>query len=155
MVERVDPARTGVKAGRVVGLLTGCLAGFSVLRASDSIYASMAPLLGAIGMHTEWSAQILLWGNILFAFITRYTACYIVGSLIGVVYAWFEHQSTPALFGLVVLVGVGDGVFALLDVQMLLISALYLLCWLVYVPVFVWLHDEESAKTGPVRLGES
>jgi hypothetical protein len=99
MVDRHDPARTGVKAGRVVGLLTALL--------------------------------------------------------VGVVYDWLDHPPVSVLIGIVLVVGVVDGVGAVLETRTTAIGVAYVLAWLCYVPVFVWLLDEEQTEQqGPLRLDD-
>jgi hypothetical protein len=151
MVERADPARTGVYAGRVVGVLTTGLAVVSLLRVESSVYAGFAPLLEAVGVPLPLPA--LFWGNVVIAALSRYAVCYVVGSLIGVLYDWLEESSPAVLVVVVLLVGGVDGALATLDTRNALVGAAYILAWLVYVPVFVWLFDEDAARSsGPRRL---
>ena len=150
MVERVDPARTGVYAGRVVGVLTAGLAVVSLLRVEDSFYASVALALGDVGV----PRPALFWGNAVVAAVSRYAVGYVVGSLIGVLYDWLDRPSAPALVVVVLLVGTVDGALATLDTRSVLIGAAHVLAWLMYVPVFVWLFDEDAVDDppGPRRL---
>jgi len=157
MVTRVDPARTGVTAGRVVGVLTAGLAVATLLDARGTFREATTLLLGAVGIEPGLSVTALFWGNVALAVVARYAFCYVVGSLIGVVYDWLDDPSLAALVGLALVVGVVDGVFAALDARSALVGGAYLLAWLCYVPVFVWLFDPDAgdARSGPRRLGEA
>ncbi|MFB6120521.1 MAG: hypothetical protein ABEJ68_05325 [Halobacteriaceae archaeon] len=144
MVERVDPAKTGVKAGRVVGLLTGALAALSVLHTRQSVYAGVEPMLAALGVGGIPVAA-LFWGNVALAATARYATGYVVGSLVGVLYDWLDRPS-PAILAVVVLfVGCADGVLMALETRSVLFGAGFVLAWLLYVPVFVWLFDADRA----------
>jgi hypothetical protein len=156
MVDRVDPARTGVRAGRVVGLLTAGLAVLSLVQARGSVYEATATIAGLLGVDSGLPVSILFWGNVVVAASTRYAVGYVVGSLVGVVYDWLDDPGVPGLVMIVLVVGAVDGVYATLDTQSLAIGGAYMVAWLCYVPVFVWLFDEDGDdRTGPRRLGES
>lgn len=153
MVERADPARTGVKAGRVVGVLTAGLAVVSLLSVRGTYYAQLAVLLdaaGAGGVPVAW----LFWGNAALSAAARYAVCYVVGSLVGVAYDWLDRPSLAVLAVLVGVVGAVDGSLAALDTRSAAIGAGYLLAWLCYVPVFAWLFEDGEARAGPQRLAE-
>ena len=156
MVERSDPGRAGVKAGRIVGLLTALLAVASLLRVQDSFYEGMALILGAFGVDSGAWLAVVFWGNVLFAASARYVVGYVVGSLVGVLYDWLECPSLSVLVVIVFVVGVVDGVLAFLDTLSVPIAGAYVLAWLCYVPAFLWLFDDEGEpEPGPRRLGES
>lgn len=157
MVIRNDPARTGVKAGRVVGLLTATLAVVSLLDAQGSFYEGMATLLGLFGVDAGLSVSALFWWNVVLAAVARYTIGYVVGSLIGVLYDWLNHPGLPVLIGVVALIGVVDGSMAVVDTRSVLIGGAYVLAWLCYVPVFVRLFDADAGddRSSPHRLGDS
>jgi hypothetical protein len=156
MVQRVDPARTGVLAGRAVGVLTAVLAVVSLLSVRETYYAQVAVLLevaGADGLPVRW----LFWGNAALSATARYAVCYVVGSLVGVVYDWLDRPSLWVLAVLVGVVGAVDGALAVLDTRSAAIGAGYLLAWLCYVPVFAWLFeddDDDERRAGPHRLAE-
>ena len=156
MVERTDPARTGVVAGRIVGLLTAGLAVVSLLQARGQYQEGMATLFELAGVDLGISVTAVFWGNVVLAAVARYSVCYVVGSLVGVVYDWLDDPSLPALAAVVLVVGLGDGVLAALDTRSAAFGAAYLLAWLCYVPAFVHLHDPDASddRSGPVRLGE-
>lgn len=156
MVERNDPARAGVKAGRVVGLLTAVLAVVSLVEIQGSYYEGMTAILGVFGVD-GLSVSVLFWGNALLTAAARYTLGYVVGSLLGVVYDWLERASLPVVIGAVLLIGVGDGGLAALDTRSLLIGGGYLLAWLCYVPAFLWLFDPDAGddRASPRRLGDA
>jgi hypothetical protein len=155
MVTRVDPARTGVRAGRVVGLLTAGLAVATLVADRGAFREATTLLLDLVGVDPGLSVTALFWGNVALAAAARYSACYVVGSLLGVVYDWIDRPSTTALAGLVLAVGLADGALAALDARSALVGAAYLLAWLCYVPVFAYLFDEDAgdARSGPRRLG--
>lgn len=153
MVDRVDPARTGVKAGRVVGVLTAGLAAWSLLSVQDSYYATTDVFLDVVGIAAWVPVWTVFWGNVAFAVVARYSITYIVGSLVGVVYDWLDRPPVVALLAIVGVVAVVDAAFAFLDTHNPLTSLGYVVSWFVYVPVFVYLFDEETqTETGPRRL---
>lgn len=147
-IQRVDPARTGVTAGRVVGILTAALAVASLLWLPDTVYGETTRLLESVGV--GFTGPALFWGTVATAAVSRYAFCYVVGSLIGVVYDWLERPSLLVLVGIVTVVGAADGLAALLDTGRPLVGAAYVLAWLCYVPVFAWLFDDsEDGQSGP------
>lgn len=154
MVERSDPARAGVKAGRVVGLLTAGLAVVSLLRIQGSFYADTTVLLGMIGIESGRSVLAIFWWNVLVAAVVRYTIGYIVGSLIGVLYDWLDHPPSSVLVGIVLVVGVSDGLLGAIDTRSALVGGAYVIAWLCYVPVFYWIYDPGAGddRSGPLRL---
>ncbi|WP_254532266.1 hypothetical protein [Natrinema gelatinilyticum] len=154
MVERSDPARAGVKAGRVVGLLTAGLAVVSLLRIQGPFYADTTVLLGMIGIESGRSVLAIFWWNVLVAAVVRYTIGYIVGSLIGVLYDWLDHPPSSVLVGIVLVVVVGDGLLEGIDTRNALVGGAYVIAWLCYVPVFYWIYDPEAGddRSGPLRL---
>ncbi len=157
MVERSDPARTGVNAGRIVGLLTATLAVVSLLQSQASFYEIATALLDAFGIESSLSVSALFWGNVAIAASARYVVGYVVGSLVGVVYDWLDRPSLPVLVGMVLVVGVVDGFLAGIDTRSVGIGSAYVVAWLCYVPAFVWLSDDDAndVRSGPRRLGDS
>lgn len=151
---RTDPARTGVKAGRVVGLLTAGLAALSLLHARGSFYAGATSLLVLFDAESRVPVWVLFWGNLVFAVAARYSVGCVVGSLIGVLYDWLDRPSLAVLVILSAIVGLGDGLLATLDTRSVVIGGAYVLAWLCYVPVFAWLFDDGSGdgQPGPRRL---
>lgn len=156
MVERTDPARTGVKAGRVVGLLTAVIAVISLLQVQGSYYENLTTVFTLLGIEARFSVAALFWGNVLLTASARYVLGYIVGSLVGVLYDWLDRPSLPVLIGVVLAVGVVDGALAAIDTRSVGIGCAYIVAWLCYVPVFVWLFDDDAgdARDGPQRLGD-
>lgn len=156
MVERTDPARTGVKAGRVVGLLTAVLAVVSLVRIQNSFYEGITTMLSLFGINAGVSVSVLFWGNVVFAASARYSIGYVVGSLIGVLYDWLDRPSLPVLIAIVLVVGVVDGLLSGIDTRSVVIGSTYVLAWLCYVPVFAWLFDDvDDGRSSPRRLGNS
>jgi len=154
MEGRTDPARTGVKAGRVVGLLTAGLAAVSLLRVRGSFYGGTTSFLELFGAESWVPVSALFWGNLVFAAVARYSVGYVVGSLIGVLYDWLDRPPLPVLVVIAGIVGLGDGLLAALDTRSIVIGSAYVLAWLCYVPVFAWLFDDDAGdvRTGPRRL---
>ncbi|WP_135829182.1 hypothetical protein [Halorussus halobius] len=156
MVERNDPGRAGVKAGRVVGLLTAVVVIASLHEGRDSFYRMMDVLLGAAGVEAGLAVSALFWANAVLAGVARYAICYVVGSLVGVLYDWLDRPSLPVLVAVVLVVGVVDGLFAVVDTASVAVGVAYVLAWLCYVPAFVRLFDPDAdERSGPVRLGDS
>jgi hypothetical protein len=156
MVERVDPARAGVRAGRLVGLLTAALAVVGLLTARSSFETAVTLGLALLGVDGSLPVEGLFWGVVLLAASTRYALGYVVGSLIGVVYDWLDRPSMAVLTGIALLVGVVDGVLAGLDARSVWLGVGHLLAWLCYVPAFRWLFDADAeTRAAPRRLGES
>lgn len=156
MVERNDPARAGVKAGRVVGLLTAILAVVSLLSVQGSFYEEMTAILGLFGIDADFSVSVLFVSNALLTAVARYTLAYVVGSLLGVVYDWLDRSSLSVLIAGVFLIGAVDGIIAAVDTRSVLIGGAYLFAWLCYVPAFLWLFDADTGddRSGPLRLRE-
>jgi len=155
MVERVDAGRTGVRAGRLVGLLTAALAVVTLYTTRGSFYEGFGTVLAAAGVESSLSVRALFWGNVVGAAIARYSACYVVGSLIGVLYEWLDRPPATVLVAVALVVGAGDALLAYLDTFDEVVAVAYLLAWLCYVPAFLYLFDDEAeTSTGPRRLGE-
>jgi hypothetical protein len=155
MVERDDPARTGVKAGRVVGLLTAVLVVVSLLRVQDGFVGRLETIIGLVGIDPGPSITVYFYLYLVGAATGRYALCYVVGSLIGVVYDWLEQPPIAVVAGLVLVVGVVDGFAAGLDTRSTLTGVAYVVAWLCYLPAFVWLSENGERQDGPVRLGET
>jgi hypothetical protein len=155
MTDRADPGRTGVVAGRVVGVLTALVAIVSLIQGRETFYALAPALLEAIGVESGLGVTALFWGNVLVTVTARYALCYVVGSLVGLAYDWLDRPGVPMLVAVVLVVGGVDGALATLDTGSTLVGAGYVLAWLSYVPVFVWLFDPEAkhVRTAPTRLG--
>jgi hypothetical protein len=156
MTEGVDPARTGVTAGRVVGLLTAAITVVALWHGRSSFAEATTVLLGLVGIDSGLPVAALFWSNAAVTVVARYTACYVVGSLVGVVYDYLDRPSLPVLVGVVLVVGVVDGLLAGIDTGSAVVTLAYVLAWLGYVPAFVWLFDADAADTspGPVRFGD-
>ncbi|WP_247731095.1 hypothetical protein [Halovivax limisalsi] len=152
-IERVDPARTGVKAGRVVGLLTAILAVASLLAVREAFVGrllTMVELLGVgpslLGLDPGRTAALYFWLYAAGAVLARYGLCYVVGSLVGVVYDWLDEPPVPVLVGLVLAIGLVDGAIQAIDTGIVAIGVGYVLAWLAYVPAFYWLYDPDAAS---------
>lgn len=156
MVDRPDPARAGVTAGRVVGALTALLAVLGLLGDQSSFYAATEPLLEAVRLGGGRSARALFWSNVALAALARYSICYVVGSLVGVAYDWLDRPPLPVLVAMVTVVGCVDAGLAYLDTFDAVLAGAYVVAWLCYVPAFVHVFDDDAdAPSGPRRLGES
>lgn len=155
MREQHDPAHAGVKAGRVVGVLTAVLVVVSLLRVQAEFVGRLETVVELVGIDPGPSITVYFYLYTASAAVGRYALCYIVGSLLGVVYDWLDTPSIAVLAGLVLAVGLVDGVLAALDTGTSLTGLAYVLAWLCYLPVFVWLFDEtDSERDGPLRLGD-
>lgn len=160
MVERVDPARTGVRAGRVVGVLTAALAVASLAGVRETYYAALAPLVAALlegagvgGVGPGTPLAVLFWSNVVLAAAARYALCYVVGSLVGVVYDWLDRPSLWVLAGLVAPVALVDGALAVLDTRSVAFGTGYVAAWLCYVPAFGWLFEGADGRDGGAGRG--
>jgi hypothetical protein len=154
MVERSDPGRAGVVAGRLVGVLTGAIAAVSLIRDQSAFYASLGEVLELVGAG-GLPVSVLFWANVGFAFVARYGVTYAVGSLVGVLYDWLDRPPWPAVAIVVLLIGFFDAGLAFLDTFSVVIAGAYVLAWLCFVPAFAWLVDDDAeARSGPRRLGE-
>lgn len=156
MGERTDPARTGFKAGRVVGVLTAVLVVVSLFLVRERFVGRLESMVRFVGISPGPSVEVYFHLYVAGAAVTRYGISYIVGALIGVVYDWLDRPSLPVLAALVVPVGVADGLQAALDTRSVLIGVAYLLAWLLYIPMFYRnVDDEGSYQEGPVRFNDS
>jgi hypothetical protein len=153
MSTQSDPARAGVKAGRVVGLLTAILVVVSLLRVEESFVGRLVTLVELFGIDPRGSVQLYFIIYVIGAAAGRYALCYIVGSLIGVVYDWLEQPSVAVLAAMVLAVGLVDGIGAAIDTRSPLIGAGYVLAWCCYLPAFTRLGgDEPSEESKPKRF---
>ncbi|SDJ84142.1 hypothetical protein SAMN05216226_11049 [Halovenus aranensis] len=142
MVEQHDPAHAGVKAGRVVGLLTALLVVISLFRVQESFVGRLVSLIELTGIDPGPSVTVYFYLYVGGAALGRYALCYIVGSLIGVVYDWLDDPPVAVLAGIALLAGLIDGAAAAGDTRSILIGLGYVLAWLCYVPVFFWLFED-------------
>ncbi|ELZ12006.1 hypothetical protein C479_06157 [Halovivax asiaticus JCM 14624] len=156
-IDRVDPARTGVKAGRVVGLLTAILAVVSLLSVREAFVGRLltsVELVGLgpslVGLDPGATVTVYFWLYTAGAVVGRYALAYVIGSLVGVVYDWLENPSIAALVAIVLAIGLVDGAVQAFDTRSLVLGGAYVLAWLAYVPAFYWLHDPD-ADTRPER----
>lgn len=155
MVERNDPGRAGVKAGRVVGLLTAALTVVVLLGYRGPFYEGVVTLLDRIGTDVGVPVGLLFWLNVGLVASGRYVFSYIVGSLVGVLYDALDRPSIWVVVVIVLLIGVADGIYAGLSAQSVLVGVAFVAAWLCYVPVFVWLFDADAPeRSGPRRLNE-
>jgi hypothetical protein len=163
MGERADPARAGVVAGRVVGVLTALLVVVTVLSREETFYAFTEAVLGAFGQDSNLAVTALFWVNVVTAAAGRFGFSYVVGSLVGVVYDWVDRglswpgpASALVLVVVVLAVGAVDGAIAGVDARSVAIGGGYVLAWLCYLPVFLWARansDTTERSDGPRRLG--
>jgi len=151
MVERGDPGRAGVKAGRVVGLLTAGLAVASMLLVQDTYYRNVSLVLELVGLGVPLGA--VFWVHAGLVATARYALAYVTGSLVAI--AW-DAAGRPSLVLVAIAVGgIGavDGTLAALDTGRPALWLAYVLAWLAFVPAFARLHDPEApTRDGPLRL---
>lgn len=169
MVTRRDPAQTGVYAGRVVGLATGGLAMLAVLDRRGSYVRLVELLVGTpstpagplavlratLGLDPTTVATVWLWTTALAVVAARYGICYVVGSLVGVVYDRLDDASLGVVALLVVPVAALDATQVALDTGNRWLAVGHVLAWAAFVPVFGWLERRATGddRDGPVRLG--
>jgi hypothetical protein len=155
MVERADPGRAGVKAGRLVGVLTAAITVTTLVSTRGSFYEGVTLFLESVGGESSVPVSLLFWGNAVFAGLARYGIGYVVGSLVGVLYDWLDRPPWPAVAVIALLIGLFDAGVAFLDTFSVAIAGAYVLAWLCYVPAFAWLvEDDVDERSGPRRLGE-
>jgi len=153
-VERSDPGRAGVKAGRLVGVLTAAITVASLVRTRGSFYGGMTLLVEFSGLDPVLPVSVLFWGTALFAAVARYGIGYVVGSLVGVLYDFLDRPPWPVLAAVVFAIGFCDGALAVLDTRSVAVGSAYVLAWLCYVPAFLLIVDDDTnGPTGPRRLG--
>lgn len=156
MEEPNDPGSVGVKAGRVVGFLTAIIAVVTLVSSQSALSAVTRALLSVFEIEAAVYVRVWFWVTVIVAVLTRYSLGYVVGSLIGVLYDWINRPNLPDLVAIVVFIGLVDGGLAFFDTFNLAIASAYVLAWLCYVPVFVWLVDDEAnSSSKPRRLGET
>lgn len=148
MVERRDPARTGVVVGRAVGIVTGVATVAVVFLGDGRSYAATAQLLGTAGVGEAATAVAAV--DALVTAGVRYGVCYVVGSLLGVVYGWADRHAAVVLGGVALAVGVVD---AAVSVRSPALAGVCLLAWVGFVPSFLWLAPTATDRDGPRRLG--
>ncbi|MEZ3117548.1 hypothetical protein RYH80_16655 [Halobaculum sp. MBLA0147] len=170
MVTRRDPARTGVYAGRVVGLATGGLAVLAVLDRRGSYVRLVELLLGtpstpagplaalraSLGLDPTTVVTVWLWTTALAVVAARYGICYVVGSLVGVVYDRLDGGSVRVVALLVAPIAALDATQVALDTGSRWLAVGHVLVWAAFVPVFGWLERRTTGedRDGPVRLGD-
>ena len=153
MVERTDAGSVGVVAGRVVGALTVVLTVVVLLTHQEGFYRAVRLLLAGLESDLDVPVWVLFWGNVALVAAGRYAFCYVLGSLIGIGYEWLGRPGIGVLVVVVTLIGAVDGLYGGFGARSVFVGVGYLLAWLAYVPVFVWLIDEDGpVDSGPVRL---
>lgn len=155
MADRVDPARTGLKSGRLVGVLTALLLVASLLRVREGSIDRLESVVRLVGIDPGPSISVYFYVYVAAAAVGRYVLSYTLGALIGVVYDWLDRPSVAVLVGVTLLVGAADGVVAAVDTRSTLVGAAYTLAWLTYVPLFLRYAEEGPYVDGPVRFDES
>ena len=150
-----DPARTGVYAGRVVGVLTAIIAVASLLSVRGAFVGRLRTVVDLVGIDPRGSISAYFWLYVAGVAVGRYGLCYVVGSLIGVLYDAFENPSVLVVAGAALTVGVVDGAVAYVDTRSILIATAYVLAWLCFVPAFYhFLGTTESEWGETRRLGD-
>lgn len=149
-MERADPARTGVRVGRLVGVATGLATVLLAAFGGGSPYHGGELLVQVTGLDARVATAVVV-GDAIVAAVVRYAVCYGVGSLLGAYYGWVDNRAPVALALAATAVGVGD---ALLSITRPALAAAYLAAWLGFVPVFLrWAPAEPTTGDDPVRLG--
>lgn len=155
MTDPADPARTGIVAGRIVGVLTAGLVVVSLLDVQASFVGRIETTFRLLGIDPRGSVEAYFWLYLVSAAVGRYVLCYVVGSLIGVVYDWLEDPSPIVVVGIVLAVGLVDGFVARLDTRSTLVAAGYVAAWCCFVPAFYHYLEESESRWGETRrLGD-
>lgn len=154
MSEPGDPARTGVVAGRVVGVLTAIIVVLSLLSVQNAFVGRIETVVELVGIDPRGSVSAYFWLYVAGAAIGRYGLCYVVGSLIGVAYDALDEPPVFVVVLGVLTIGLVDGSVAYVDTRTLVIAAGYVLSWLCFVPAFYhYLGATESQWGETRRLG--
>lgn len=150
-----DPARTGVRAGRVVGVLTAGIVVAGLLTGQSVFLERLSTTLQVVDVDPRGSTTPVFALYVAGVALARYALCYVLGSLVGVVYDWLDRPSIAVLAAIVLVVGLVDGFIAAVDTRSAITSLAYVLAWLCYVPVFVALIDDEASyHDGPTRFND-
>ncbi|WP_135666100.1 hypothetical protein [Halorhabdus rudnickae] len=153
MVERTDPGSVGVVAGRVVGVLTTILTVAVLVTHQESFYQVVRWVVAGFGSDVDVPVWVLFWANIGAVAIARYSVCYVAGSLFGVLYDWLDRPGVEFVAAIALVTGIIDGFYGGFSAGSLAVGVAYVFSWLVYVPVFAWLlEDDDAAENGPIRL---
>jgi len=150
---RQDPARAGTRAGRAVGLLTAGVVVVSLLDSREHLAWPLEAAAGFAGLGLPGPLGLSLGLSIVGAALGRYALCYVVGSLLGVVYDQLGRPSLAVVAVLALLVGVAD---AALTAGSVVTGLAILLAWLCFVPLFARAVDDGATyHDGPVRVNRS
>ena len=150
-MDRADPARTGVRVGRLVGVVTGLATVLVAVFGGGSPYSGGELVARLAGVDIGAAATAVVVGDAVIAASVRYGVCYAVGSLLGAYYGWVSNRAPLALGLAAAAVGVGD---ALLSITRPTLAAVSLAAWLGFVPVFLrWAPEAPETGDDPVRLG--
>ena len=150
---RQDPARAGTRAGRVIGLLTAGVVVVSLLDSRGRLAWQVETAAGLVGLGLPGPLWPYVGLSIASAAFGRYALCYVVGSLLGVVYDQLGRPSLAVVAVLALLVGVTD---AVLTARRVVTGLAVLLAWLCFVPLFARAVDDEATyHDGPVRFNRS
>lgn len=151
--DRQDPARAGTRAGRAVGLLTAGVVVVSLLDSREHLAWQLETAAGLAGLSLPGPLGLYLGLSIASVALGRYALCYVVGSLLGVVYDQLGRPSLAVVAVLALLVGVAD---AALTAGSVVTALAVLLAWLCFVPLFARTVDDEATyHDGPVRFNRS
>ena len=154
MSDPADPARTGVVAGRVVGVLTASIVVLSLLNVQNESVGQIRTAVELVGIDIGGSVTTYFWLYVVVAAIGRYALCYIVGSLIGVAYDALEEPSVSVVALGILAIGLVDGFAAYVYTSNTILAGAYSLAWLCYVPAFYhYLGVTESQWGETRRLG--
>ncbi|MEZ3145714.1 hypothetical protein [Halobaculum sp. MBLA0143] len=149
-MERADPAQTGVRVGRSVGVATGVATVSVAAFGAGSPYHGGELLVQVTGIDARVATAIVV-GDAVVAAVVRYTVCYAVGSLLGAYYGWVSNRAPLALGLAATAVGAVD---ALLSITRPTLAVVFFAAWLGFVPVFLRRAPAEpTTGDDPVRLG--
>lgn len=151
MADPADPALAGTKAGRVVGVLTALLLVGSLLAVQDRFVGRIETIIQLTGIDPRGTVSLYFWLYLLGAAVARYVFCYLVGSLIGVLYDWLDEPRLWHIVAAVLAVGIVDASVARLDTGSTLVAGGYLLAWLTFVPVYFYTLEQDDSEWGKTR----
>ncbi|WP_256391282.1 CPBP family intramembrane glutamic endopeptidase [Natronoarchaeum rubrum] len=148
-----DPAGAGVVAGSAVGVATGAFVLVTLVLGRAEVIADFRTAMPA--GRTDLSPEIVFWITAIVGPAFRLAIGTIVGSLVGVVYDWLDSPGALVLFGIVAIVGALDTVTTNVPASQSATVAVVLGSWIIYVPLFLYIHGRNDSRTATAAAGRS